>query len=152
MGKTALLPFRRKVCLGLFSPWKIRQLRSGLNPRTWVPKASTLPLDHRSRFIRLYQNHNSWIAVTHKCTSSCLFRRRDFCVVNIPVYALMMIFLSLFCASQHPSCSKWSILLAKKCNNSAAVVCIECTTLVCRLMYVIYNTVRLKLILFLCKL
>ena len=24
-------------------------LRSGLNPRTWVPKASTLPLDHRSR-------------------------------------------------------------------------------------------------------
>ena len=31
-----------------FSPWKIRQLRPGLNPRTWVPKASTLPLDHRS--------------------------------------------------------------------------------------------------------
>jgi hypothetical protein len=28
---------------------KIRRLRPGLNPRTWVPKASTLPLDHRSR-------------------------------------------------------------------------------------------------------
>ena len=27
---------------------KIRRLRPGLNPRTWVPKASTLPLDHRS--------------------------------------------------------------------------------------------------------
>ena len=29
---------------------KIRRLRPGLNPGTWVPKANTLPLDHRSRF------------------------------------------------------------------------------------------------------
>jgi hypothetical protein len=29
------------------SPLKIRRLRPGLNPRTWVLKASTLPLDHR---------------------------------------------------------------------------------------------------------
>jgi hypothetical protein len=29
---------------------KIRRLRLGVNPRTWVPKASTLPLDHRSSF------------------------------------------------------------------------------------------------------
>jgi len=36
--------------LKIFSPLKIRRLRSGLNPRTWVPKASTLPLDHRSRY------------------------------------------------------------------------------------------------------
>jgi len=28
---------------------RIRRLGPGLNPRTWVPKASTLPLDHRSR-------------------------------------------------------------------------------------------------------
>jgi hypothetical protein len=28
---------------------KIRRRRPGLNPRTWVPKASTLPLDHRNR-------------------------------------------------------------------------------------------------------
>ena len=35
--------------LRIFSPWKIRLLRPGLKPRTWVPKASTLPLDHRSR-------------------------------------------------------------------------------------------------------
>ena len=33
----------------IFSPLKIRRLRPGLNPRTWVLKASTLPLDHRSR-------------------------------------------------------------------------------------------------------
>ena len=50
MGQTALLPFRRKACWGFFRPEKIRRLRPGLNPRTWVPKASTLPLDHRSRF------------------------------------------------------------------------------------------------------
>jgi hypothetical protein len=36
--------------LRIFLPLKIRRLRLGLNPRTWVPKASTLPLDHRSRF------------------------------------------------------------------------------------------------------
>jgi hypothetical protein len=36
--------------LRIFSPLKIRRLRPGLNPRTWVPKASTLLLDHQSRF------------------------------------------------------------------------------------------------------
>ena len=35
--------------LRIFSPLKIRGLRPGLNPRTWVLKASTAPLDHRSR-------------------------------------------------------------------------------------------------------
>ena len=52
MGPTALLPLRKKACWGFFSPRKIRRLRPGLNPRTWVPKASTLPLDHRSSFIK----------------------------------------------------------------------------------------------------
>ena len=42
--------------LRIFSPWKIRRLRPGLNPRTWVPKASTLPLDHRSRLVNTYHN------------------------------------------------------------------------------------------------
>jgi hypothetical protein len=51
MGQTALLPLRRKACWGFFSPLKIRRLRPGLNPRTWVLKASTLPLDHRSTYI-----------------------------------------------------------------------------------------------------
>jgi hypothetical protein len=35
--------------LRIFSPLKIRRLQPGLKPRIWVPKASTLPLDHRSR-------------------------------------------------------------------------------------------------------
>ena len=59
--------------LRIFSPWKIQRLRPGLNPRTWVPKVSTLSLDHRSRLwstyffvieINLYcsilQNHNDF--------------------------------------------------------------------------------------------
>jgi hypothetical protein len=37
--------------LRIFLPLKIRRLWPGLNPQTWVPKASTLPLDHRSRSI-----------------------------------------------------------------------------------------------------
>jgi hypothetical protein len=37
MGPTVLLPLRRKACWGFF-----RWLRSGLNPRTWVPEASML--------------------------------------------------------------------------------------------------------------
>ena len=37
--------------LRIFSPLKIRRLQPGLNPRTWVLKASTIPLDHRSRLV-----------------------------------------------------------------------------------------------------
>jgi hypothetical protein len=49
MGPTALLPLRRKACWGFFLALKIRRLWPGANLRTWVPKVSTLPLDHRSR-------------------------------------------------------------------------------------------------------
>jgi hypothetical protein len=34
--------------LRIFSTFKIRRLWPGLNPRTWVPEVSTLPLDHRN--------------------------------------------------------------------------------------------------------
>ena len=37
--------------LRIFSPWKNRRLRPGLNPRTWVPKAIRLPLDYRRRLL-----------------------------------------------------------------------------------------------------
>ena len=49
MGPTALLPLRRKACWGFFRPEKSWRLWLGLNPRTWVLKGSTLPLDHQSR-------------------------------------------------------------------------------------------------------
>jgi len=48
--------------LRIFSPLKTRRLRPGLNPRTWVPKTSTLPLDHRSRlFICVYMYRKIWV-------------------------------------------------------------------------------------------
>jgi len=43
--------------LRIFSPLKIRRLWPGLNPRTWVPKASTLPLDHRSRWLWIWEHY-----------------------------------------------------------------------------------------------
>jgi hypothetical protein len=49
MGQTALLPPEGRRAEDFFDR-KIRRFRPGLNPRTWVPKASTLPLDHRSRY------------------------------------------------------------------------------------------------------
>jgi hypothetical protein len=48
MGPAALLPLQRKACWGFFRPEKSWRLRPGLNPRTWVLKGSTLPLDHQS--------------------------------------------------------------------------------------------------------
>ena len=41
--------------LRIFFALKIRRLRRGLNTRTWVLKASTLPLDHRSRSLSIIQ-------------------------------------------------------------------------------------------------
>jgi hypothetical protein len=38
-----------------FFALKIRRLRPGVNPRTWVPKASTLPLDHPSHYSTLHR-------------------------------------------------------------------------------------------------
>jgi hypothetical protein len=42
MEPTALLLRRGSKAEDFFSPWKIRQLRPGSNPRTWVPEASML--------------------------------------------------------------------------------------------------------------
>jgi len=46
--------------LRIFSPLKIRRPPPGLNPRTWVLKGSTLPLDHRSRCSYRYTPRNSF--------------------------------------------------------------------------------------------
>ena len=63
MGPTALLPLWRKARWGFF-----RQLQPGLNPRTWVLKASTLPLDHRSR------NLDLWNVKTNKQNNPAVYR------------------------------------------------------------------------------
>jgi hypothetical protein len=49
-GTSGFASLPKEVVLRIFSPWKIRRLRLGFNPRTWVLKASTQPLDHRSRY------------------------------------------------------------------------------------------------------
>ena len=51
-----------------FFALKIRRLRPGLNPRTWVLKASTLPLDHRSRSIRPYVYKYIYIRIYTSCS------------------------------------------------------------------------------------
>jgi hypothetical protein len=48
-GLMAFISLLKEGVLRIFFALKIRRLRPGVNPRTWVPKASTLPLDHRSR-------------------------------------------------------------------------------------------------------
>jgi hypothetical protein len=42
MGQIILLPLRRKARCGFFPAGKIRRLRSGANPRSWVPEAGML--------------------------------------------------------------------------------------------------------------
>ena len=49
MGQTALLPFRRKACWGFFRPEKSDGFGRVWTRELGVPKASTLPVDHRSR-------------------------------------------------------------------------------------------------------
>ena len=47
-------PSEGKRAEDFFRPKKIRRLRPGANPRTWVPKVSTLPLDHRICLVWTY--------------------------------------------------------------------------------------------------
>ena len=49
-GTNGFISLPKEGVLRIFFVLKIRRLRPGLNPRTWVPKASTLTLDHRSRY------------------------------------------------------------------------------------------------------
>jgi len=52
--------------LRIFLPLKIRRLRLGLNLRTWVSKASTLPLEHRSWYVNIGVNKGSKKLWTNK--------------------------------------------------------------------------------------
>jgi hypothetical protein len=57
-------PPKEGVLRIFFFVLKIRRLRPGVNPRTWVPKASTLPLDHRSRLGRWCDIHLNLLVLT----------------------------------------------------------------------------------------
>ena len=56
-------------CAEDFFALKIWQFRPGLNPRTWALKASTLPLDHRSRLNWMYFSIKQIIGKTGRCKS-----------------------------------------------------------------------------------
>jgi len=51
--------------LRIFSPWKIRRVRPGANPRTWVPldHRTWVPLDHRT-WVPL--DHRTWVPLDHR--------------------------------------------------------------------------------------
>ena len=51
--------------------------RPGLNPRTWVPKASMLPLDHRSRLTASFNKLQIWLHNTRIALLKHQLRIRD---------------------------------------------------------------------------
>ena len=58
-GTDALTSPPKEGVLRIFSPFKIRGLRPGLNPRTWVLKTRTLSLDHwRKRCFGKISHHD----------------------------------------------------------------------------------------------
>ena len=79
--------------LRVSSPWKIQRLRSGFNARTWVPKASTVPLDHRSRLFMVYWvmysqhwlGHTAWSSKMRdfRCPSSCKWEHLSLWMLRI---------------------------------------------------------------------
>ena len=67
----------KESVLRIFSPLKIRRLRPGLNPRTWVLKASTLPLDHRSRMLSKNIKTRHLALVLHVCKTWSVTLREE---------------------------------------------------------------------------
>ena len=64
-GTNGFTSLPKEGVLRIFLPWKIRRLQSGLNPRTWVPKASTLP--------NLSNFRMSWYSTRISCRIFYLF-------------------------------------------------------------------------------
>ena len=93
--------------LRIFSPLKIRRLRPGLNPRTWVPKASTLFLDHRSRSIKIHGRN-----------------------VKIKKIQILCVWISTF-LSRHLKCSSFcflsTLLIYLNCTLYKTIQCIVLT-------------------------
>ena len=55
-GTDGFTSLPKEGVLRIFSPWK----SPASNPRCWVPKASTLPLDHRSRKLDICFSADTW--------------------------------------------------------------------------------------------
>ena len=55
-GTNGFTSLPKEGVLRIFSALKNPTVSAGLNPRTWVPKASTPPLENRSRFVLVIQS------------------------------------------------------------------------------------------------
>ena len=77
-GTNGFTSFPKEGLLKIFSPWKIRRLRPGLNPRTWVPKASALTLDHRSGLVPLL----FYLSITN-LSMNIIYFNSPFCLHSI---------------------------------------------------------------------
>jgi hypothetical protein len=79
-----------------FFTLKIRRLWLGVNPRTWVPKASTLPVDHQSR---LSVTELTWLVAQRP-----RFNPRPVCVgFVVDSLSLGQVFVSVVWFSHHLS-------------------------------------------------
>ena len=74
---------------------KIRRLQPGLNPQTWVPKARTLPPDHRSRL-----HHNIW-HIVHRNGTLCLYRMKDSAKLTVDNPQSCLLWKTASCLSSH---------------------------------------------------
>ena len=98
--------------LRIFSPLKIRRLRPGLNPRTWVPKASTLPLDHRSRSVIVCQMENNYYVLTDLRAIIFRFKRSmqsDWFILKMKALGSFETSVTLCQPSQHNMLEDWSL-------------------------------------------
>jgi hypothetical protein len=69
MGPAAYFPSEGRRADDFFA-LKIRWLQPGVNPQTWVPKASTLPLDHQSRLLQPFLRYLIILSVSHSIPPS----------------------------------------------------------------------------------
>jgi len=75
--------------LRIFLPLKIQRLRPGLNPQTWVLKASTLPQDHRSQ--QQYTNRNTNQQTIRKTDIWCTWSSKKIGERNLLMNAAAMV-------------------------------------------------------------
>jgi hypothetical protein len=101
-------------CAEDFFTLKIRWLRPGANPRTWVPKASKLPLDHRSRY---HVNYITRVQIALACIS-----------YSSSMYQLAweMFFSSGCCGTAVTSGKWWLHNFVWICHCSCEIICFYC--------------------------
>jgi len=117
----------KESVLRIFFGLKIQRLRPGANPRTWVPKASTLPLDHRSRLpatIRETSSEKSpWWACLRGSTEissrTCLLCR---CCTKV---------LGVVHNSKKTVCSDFSVTVGMRCSVLGVLIQIDIFILCC---------------------